>query len=314
MSKKVAFIFPGQGSQTIGMGRDFYENSTIAKGMFEEASSTLNIDMTKMLFEQNDDLNETECSQPAILLVSLVALNVFNNALKVKPAFTLGHSLGEFSALYAANAISFENAIKLVRKRGLLMKEACRELGAGMMVILGLNDSDVEEICYEARDKGKKIWAANYNCDGQIVVAGIKKDLEECAEIFKNKGAKRALLLQMSVASHCPLLQSAKTPLKEEMDRVINDSFATNIISNVNAKSYSTKQEALYLLESQLVKPVLYKQSILQNPADIYIEFGANVLKGLNKKNSSSPTLSITDTNSLNEAISFLENELKGDL
>jgi [acyl-carrier-protein] S-malonyltransferase len=98
------------------------------------------------------------------------------------------------------------------------------------------------------------------------------------------------------------------------MDRVINDSFATDIISNVNAKAYSTKQEALYLLESQLVKPVLYKQSILQNPADIYIEFGANVLKGLNKKNSSSPTLSITDTNSLNEAISFLENELKGDL
>ncbi len=314
MSKKVAFIFPGQGSQIIGMGKDFYENSSLAKDMFEKAGNTLNIDMAKMLFEENDDLNETEFSQPAILLVSLVALNIFKNFLPIKPNFVLGHSLGEFSALYAANALDFENAVKLVRRRGLLMKEACKDIDAGMMVILGLSDNDVEEICYCSRDKGKKIWTANYNCDGQIVVAGIKKDLEESIETFKNKGAKRTLLLQMSVASHCPLLQSAKASLKEEMNILVKDTFENSIISNVNAKAYNTKEDAISLLESQLVKPVLYKQSIAKNPSDIYIEFGAGVLKGLNKKITSAPTLSITDMNSLNEAVSFLENELKGNI
>ena len=311
MSKKIAFIFPGQGSQAIGMGKDFFDNSKVAKDLFEKASDVLKIDFQKILFEPNDNINETEFSQPAILLVSTVALDIFKNSLNIKPDFILGHSLGEFSALYCANSLKFEDTISLVHKRGLFMKEACKDINAGMMVILGLDDYTVEEICYEARDKGKKIWAANYNCDGQIVVAGIKNDLEEYADIFKSKGAKRALLLQMSVASHCPLLQNAKALLKDEMCAVLNDNFDVPIISNVNAKPYSTKKDALLLLESQLVKPVLYKQSIAQNPTDIYVEFGSNVLKGLNKKITDAPTLSIIDMASLHDAMSYLQNELK---
>lgn len=310
MSKKIAFLFPGQGSQAIGMGKDFYDNSQIAKNMFDRASKALSIDMTKLLFEQNDDINETEFSQPAILLISLIALEIFKKEIDIKPSITLGHSLGEFSALYQSGAISFEDAVLLVHKRGLYMKEACKDKNAGMMVILGLEDCIVEEICYEARDKGKQIWAANYNCDGQIVVAGIKKDLEEYSDVFKEKGAKRAKLLAMSVASHCPLLQSARAPLKNEMNTLLKDVFKTSIISNVDASVYNTKEKALSLLESQLVKPVLYKQSIINNPADIYIEFGSSVLKGLNKKIIKEPTLSIVDFNSLNESVSFLKNEL----
>ncbi len=158
--KKVAFIFPGQGSQTIGMGRDFFENSDTAKEMIKKASERLNIDFEKLLFEENENLGKTEFTQPAILLVSSIALAVFKEKCNIEPEFVLGHSLGEFSALVAAGAIDYLDAIELVNKRGTFMNEACSGGGAGMMALLGLDDEKVEAMCKEQREAGKKSLAS----------------------------------------------------------------------------------------------------------------------------------------------------------
>ena len=306
--KKVAFIFPGQGSQTIGMGRDFFENSDTAKEMIKKASERLNIDFEKLLFEENENLGKTEFTQPAILLVSSIALAVFKEKCNIEPEFVLGHSLGEFSALVAAGAIDYLDAIELVNKRGTFMAEACSGGGAGMMALLGLDDEKVEAMCKEQREAGKKVWPANYNMDGQLVLAGLKADLESLVDTFKAAGAKRALVLDMSVASHCELLQSAVENLKPYLLEYLNDEFL-DVISNVSAEVYNTKDEAIELLSSQLISPVKYKQSIKAHDSkvDLYIEFGNGaVLKGLNKKSSEKPTLNVSDMKTLNETIEVL--------
>lgn len=306
--KKVAFIFPGQGSQTIGMGRDFFENSDTAKEMIKKASERLNIDFEKLLFEENENLGKTEFTQPAILLVSSIALAVFKEKCNIEPEFVLGHSLGEFSALVAAGAIDYLDAIELVNKRGTFMMEACSGGGAGMMALLGLDDEKVEAMCKEQREAGKKVWPANYNMDGQLVLAGLKADLESLVDTFKAAGAKRALVLDMSVASHCELLQSAVENLKPYLLEYLNDEFL-DVISNVSAEVYNTKDEAIELLSSQLISPVKYKQSIKAHDSkvDLYIEFGQGaVLKGLNKKSSEKPTLNVSDMKTLNETIEVL--------
>ncbi|MGJ0328520.1 ACP S-malonyltransferase [Aliarcobacter cryaerophilus] len=306
--KKVAFIFPGQGSQTIGMGRDFFENSDTAKEMIKKASERLNIDFEKLLFEENENLGKTEFTQPAILLVSSIALAVFKEKCNIEPEFVLGHSLGEFSALVAAGAIHYLDAIELVNKRGTFMNEACSGGGAGMMALLGLDDEKVEAMCKEQREAGKKVWPANYNMDGQLVLAGLKADLESLVDTFKAAGAKRALVLDMSVASHCELLQSAVENLKPYLLEYLNDEFL-DVVSNVSAEVYNTKDEAIELLSSQLISPVKYKQSIKAHDSkvDLYIEFGQGaVLKGLNKKSSEKPTLNVSDMKTLNETIEVL--------
>lgn len=306
--KKVAFIFPGQGSQAVGMGRDFFENSDIAKEMIKKASVRLNINFEKLLFEENENLGKTEFTQPAILLVSSIALAIFKEKCSIQPEFVLGHSLGEFSALIAAGAIDYLDAIELVNKRGTFMQEACSGAGAGMMALVGIDDEKVETICKEQREKGLKVWPANYNMDGQLVLAGLKADLESLVDTFKTAGAKRALVLDMSVASHCELLESAVENLKPYLIEFLNEEFS-NIISNVSASNYSTKDEAVELLASQLVKPVKYKQSIkaFQDKVDLFIEFGQGaVLKGLNKKITDKPTLNVSDMKTLNETLEAL--------
>ncbi|MDR1975914.1 MAG: ACP S-malonyltransferase [Campylobacteraceae bacterium] len=307
MSKNVAFIFPGQGSQEAGMGRDFYDNSPIIREMFEKASKRLDIDINSLLFTLNDDLDQTEFSQPAILLVSAAAFTLFAQECDITPKFVLGHSLGEISSLISVGALDIYDALELVRNRGLLMKKACEGKNAGMMALIGLDDAKVEATCEEARREGAQIWAANYNSDGQIVIAGLKDDLNSYADKFKAAGAKRAILLPMSVASHCPLLQSACTPLREKLEAFVKDEFTAPVISNVNAKPYKSKKEALELLEAQLVKPVLYKQIIKEQKIDAFIEFGAGVLKGLNKRLNEAPTISITDMATLHEALDFIK-------
>jgi [acyl-carrier-protein] S-malonyltransferase len=306
--KKVAFIFPGQGSQSIGMGKDFYENSDLAKQMIESASSRVGFDFKELLFEENDRLDQTAFTQPAILLVSAIAHKLFENEMSIKPVFSLGHSLGEFSALCSVGALDYLDGVDLVHKRGKLMAGACSDIDAGMMALIGLADDKVEQITAEAREVGKKIWAANYNSNGQIVAAGIKSDLKDMEATFKEAGAKRALLLGMSVASHCPLLDSAVAPLQESMNSLIKDEFISPVISNVTADSYSSKKEAISLLSKQLTQPVLYKQSIekYESDVDLFIEFGGNVLKGLNKRSTKKPTLSVTDMKSLQEAFESL--------
>ena len=306
--KKVAFIFPGQGSQTVGMGKDFFENSEIAKEMISNASSRLNIDFEKLLFEENVNLGKTEFTQPAILLVSSIANVIFKEKYNITPEFVLGHSLGEFSALVSAGAIDYLDAIELVHKRGLFMTEACSGGGAGMMALVGIDDEVVEKVCSEQRELGKKVWPANYNMDGQLVLAGIKADLESLVDVFKEAGAKRAIVLDMSVASHCELLTSAVENLKPYLEEFLKDEFLP-IVSNVSTNAYTTKYEAIELLSAQLTSPVKYKQSILahENKVDLFIEFGNGiVLKGLNRKITKVPTLNVSDMKTLESVIGEL--------
>lgn len=311
MSKKIAMIFPGQGSQTIGMGKSFYESSELAREMFANAGERIGVDFKELLFEENDKLAQTAYTQPAILLVSVIAYRLFQEANPIKPVLFLGHSLGEFSALCASGAIDYIDAVELVHKRGALMQEACESIDAGMMALVGLDDDGVLKVCADARDAGKKVWAANFNQDGQVVVAGMKADLESMEGAFKEAGAKRAILLNMSVASHCELLAPAQTPLEEVMRVMIKESFDAPIISNVTTKPYSTKDEAIALLKDQLVKPVKYKQSIeaIAGDIDLFIEFGnGNVLKGLNRRIAKDvDTLNVSDMDSLNSVIEALK-------
>jgi [acyl-carrier-protein] S-malonyltransferase len=302
--KKIAMIFAGQGSQAFEMGKDFYDNSEIAREMFEKAGKRIGVHFEELIFKENDMLGQTAYTQPAILLVQMVAYRLFKEACPdVKAELFLGHSLGEFSALCASGAIDYVDAVELVHRRGQLMQDACSDIDAGMMALVGLDDETVESICHKAQEDGKKVWPANYNQDGQLVVAGMKSDLIALEDVFKEAGAKRAILLNMSVASHCDLLAPAQEPLKSLMSSMIEESFEAPVISNVTTKPYSTKEEAVALLKDQLVKPVKYKQSILAiaNDVDIAIEFGNGVtLKGLNRRIAKDlKTLNISDFASL---------------
>lgn len=307
-TKKAVFLFPGQGSQFAGMGKDFYQASTIAKDMIDNASEKIKVDFKKLLFEENDQLERTEFTQPAILLISAIAHKIFEDEMMTRASSAMGHSLGEFSALVSIGALDYLDGVWLTHERGKLMQEDCKNIDAGMMALIGLSDEDVENIAKKARANGKQIWPANYNSKGQIVVAGIKKDLFDLEEIFKKAGAKRAIVLNMSVASHCPLLASASDALKPYLQEFLKDEFISPVISNVTSEPYQNKKDAIELLSKQLIKPVLYKQSIenVDPYNDIYIEFGGSVLKGLNKRITKKPTFSITDMNSLNSVFDTL--------
>ncbi|TQR61513.1 ACP S-malonyltransferase [Campylobacter troglodytis] len=302
---KIGLIFGGQGSQRVGMGLEFYESSKEAKALLDSASEACKIDFKRLLFSENEDLARSEFTQPAIVLNSLMTYLFLRQEADIKGEFALGHSLGEFSALAVQGGFEFVKVLELVNLRGKFMQEDCQKVEAGMMVVLGLKDSVVEGLCEEAQKNEKQIYAANYNCEGQIVVAGLKPDLAEFEGKFKSAGAKRAMLLNMSVASHCPLLKNASTRLGELLESALNPSFAP-VISNVNARSYTQKSEALNLLKEQLIKPVLYKQSILavQDSVECFVELGSNVLTGLNKKITPKPSYAVSN---LNEAREFLK-------
>lgn len=304
----ISVIFPGQGSQNIGMGKDLYDNSQMVRELFEKASDVLQEDMTKLCFIENDKLNKTRYTQPAILLVSYAIYMLIKDKVERNIKFALGHSLGEFSALCATNALDFESAISLVSVRGKLMEEVCKNKNGGMMVVLGLEDSVLEEFCEKKRSLGLQVWCANYNSDGQIVLGGIKEDLSALEVEIKGLGAKRTLALPINVASHCPILEDMKSDFKSILSEKLKDNFNFPIISNTNAKPYDTKQQAIELLSNQLILPVQYKQSITNNNTsiDTFIECGGSVLKGLNKRLTQKPTISLQTHNDICE---FLEKD-----
>lgn len=302
---KIAFLFPGQGSQKIGMGEEFYLNFNSSKKLLDDAKKELDIDFNELLFRPNEKLSQSEFTQPAIVLNSLMSYKALMEELEFDPLFCIGHSLGEFSALCVSGAFSYIDALKIVNLRGKFMQEECDGKDYGMMVVLGLDDLAIKEIIKER----EFVYAANFNCDGQIVLAGKKSNLDLLLPLLKEAGAKKAMMLDMSVISHCPLLKDAALKLYDALLKFqIAQSF-NPVISNVTAKPYDNKKEALELLKRQLTSPVLYAKSIEDNEdrVDAFVEFGSGVLKGINRRVTKKPTFSIVDLKSLEQTVSELK-------
>lgn len=277
-----AYIFPGQGSQFVGMGKDLYESSEVAKALFEKANEILGFRITDIMFDGSDeDLKQTKVTQPAIFLHSAVLAKTTEN---FNPEMVAGHSLGEFSALVANGTLEFEDALVLVSKRALAMQKACELSESTMAAILGLADEQVEEICNSIEG----VVPANYNCPGQLVISGEKSAVETACEKAKEAGAKRALVLPVSGGFHSPMME----PAREELAQAIKD---TNfnaptcpVYQNVTAAACSDVNEIKENLISQLTAPVKWTQSVQQMLADGATEFvecgPGKVLQGLVKK------------------------------
>ncbi len=273
---KIAFVFPGQGAQYVGMGKDFVENFPVAKSIFEEASDEVNIDMKKLCFEGPDDeLMKTENTQPAILTTSIAMLKVLENE-GLNCHMTAGLSLGEYTSLVKSKVFSFKDAVKLVKKRGRYMQEEV-PMGIGTMAaILGLN-RDQMQLCIEKARQYGIVEAANYNSPGQIVISGEIKAVEAAVKMAAELGAKKAVILPVSAPFHCSLLKGAGEKLKRDLELLkINDP-EVPVITNVEASILSSKLKVIPSLVQQVSKSVLWEDSVslmLDEGVDNFIEIG----------------------------------------
>lgn len=279
-----AYVFPGQGAQFSGMGKDLYDSSDVAKEMFEKANDILGFDIMKIMFEGTDEeLKETKVTQPAIFLHSTILAACLGDSFK--PNMTAGHSLGEFSALVASGAMTFEDGLKLVSKRALAMQEACEKEPSTMAAILGLEDSVVEEVC--ASIDGVVV-AANYNCPGQLVISGAVPAVEEACAKLTEAGARRALVLPVGGAFHSPLMEPAREELAKAIEATEINTPICPVYQNVVAAGVIDPAEIKKNLVEQLTAPVRWTQTMNQMIADgaqEVIEVGpGKVLQGLFKK------------------------------
>jgi len=307
---KTAFIFPGQGAQYIGMGKEIASEYKAAADIFEQASEALGIDMKKMIFEGDDEtLMITENTQPAIVTASVACLVPLMER-GIKPDFTAGLSLGEYSAHVASGTIDFKTAVSLVRKRGKYMQEAV-PLGVGTMAaIIGLSKEDVVECCRQASDAGI-VEPANFNCPGQISIAGEVKAVEKAIELCKSKGAKRAVQLAVSAPFHCSLLKPAGEKLMAELENVDFSDFKTPLVANVTADVVKSPEDIKDLLARQVSSPVLWEDSVrfmLAQGVDTFIEIGpGKVLSGFIRKiDKEARSLNVEDLASLEKTLSEL--------
>lgn len=279
-----AYIFPGQGAQYPGMGKDLYEASSEAKSLFEEANDILEFSITNIMFgEDAEALKQTQVTQPAIFLHSVILSQVMGE--RFRPDAVAGHSLGEFSALVAAKALSFADGLRLVHQRALAMQAACDQIPGTMAAVLGLEDQVIEEIC--ARTPGIVV-AANYNCPGQLVISGEEAAIATACEALKDAGARRALPLPVGGAFHSPLMEPAKTKLAAAIETTPIASPICPIYQNVSAKGVTDAAEIKQNLIAQLTAPVRWTQSVqqlLSDGANQFTEVGpGKVLQGLVKK------------------------------
>lgn len=279
-----AFVFPGQGAQFVGMGKDLYEGSAEAKEMFEKANDILGFRITDLMFDgTEDDLKQTKVTQPAVFLHSVILANTLGE--EFKPAMVAGHSLGEFSALTAAGALKFEDALKLVSARARAMQKACEIKPSTMAAVLALPDEKVEEIC---NGIDGVVVAANYNCPGQVVISGEVEAVNAACEAAKAAGAKRALVLKVGGGFHSPMMEPARQELAEAIAATEFSTPVCPVYQNVDARPHTDPEEIKQNLIAQLTAPVRWTQSVQNMIADGATEFisvgPGSVLSGLISK------------------------------
>ena len=285
-----AYIYPGQGSQFCGMGKDLFDSSNDAKSMFEAANKILDFEITNIMFGQDlDELKKTKVTQPAIFIHSVILSKILN----FKPQIVVGHSLGEFSALVASKALNYEDALFLVSKRANAMEEACIKFPGTMAAVIGLNVDLIESICEKV---GGIIKTANYNCPGQVVISGEKNSIESACEILKKNGAKRAIILPVGGAFHSPLMTSAKNKLAMEIEKIKFNTPSCPIYQNFSNNPETDPEKIKFNLIEQMTSPVKWTQCVekmIKNGANKFIEVGpGKVLQGLVKKINSSVEIS----------------------
>lgn len=279
-----AFVFPGQGAQFVGMGKDLYETHDVARKLFDQANDILGFEITKLMFAGTDeDLRQTKVTQPAIFLHSVILAKTLGDSFK--PDMVAGHSLGEFSALVANRTLSFEDGLLLVSKRALAMQKACEAEPSTMAAILGLDDAIVEDVCASIKDI---VVPANYNSPGQIVISGSMKGIDLAIEALTAKGAKRALKLAVGGAFHSPLMEPARKELAAAIEATNFSKPICPVYQNVNALAYSNPDEIRKNLVDQLTSPVRWTQTVINmiaGGATSFTEVGpGKVLQGLIKK------------------------------
>ncbi|UEG53506.1 ACP S-malonyltransferase [Mucilaginibacter daejeonensis] len=279
-----AYIFPGQGAQFVGMGKDLYDQHESARELFEQANTILGFRITDIMFSGTDeDLKQTKVTQPAIFLHSVILAKVAGN--DFAPEMVAGHSLGEFSALVAAGALSFEDGLKLVAARANAMQKACELQPSTMAAVLGLDDFTVEDVCQRVSDV---VVPANYNCPGQLVISGTIAGIDKACELLKEAGAKRALVLNVGGAFHSPLMESARVELEHAIVNTDIKAPVCPIYQNIDAKPYTDPEQIKHNLIAQLTGAVRWTQTVmhmLEDGATSFTEVGpGNVLQGLVKK------------------------------